>query len=385
MTTRSGRQFGKRVEKAEMAKEGSSVSVAEMMKFMVEDRQQREAEYAAERERREAEFERRTAEMSRQFEMLTRMVGEGRAEREAPVDRDKVKLTKLSEGDDIEAYLKTFERMMAAYEVPRARWVFKLAPQLTGPAQQAYSALSTADAADYDKVKGAIWARYDINSETYRRRLREAVKKPEETYRQMAARVLDLVNYWTKDCATLEELRELVATEQVLRSLPENIRVWVHERKPTTAAEAGQLAEDYLLARRSFQGTKPRDAERVSGSGSQPAKCFECKQVGHVARDCPRRRAGGSEKAVNSQRFSRGELKCFNCGQKGHIAMRCPAKALFCRGQQQEGKPLAGAVGGMEVYRTGLVEGTRVADILLDTGCSRTLVRQDLVPHEKMK
>ena len=57
-----------------------------------------------------------------------------------------------------------------------------------------------------------------IRRETYRHRLREVAKKPEETYRQMAARVLDLVKHWTKDCKT-EELRELVATEQVLRSL----------------------------------------------------------------------------------------------------------------------------------------------------------------------
>ena len=57
--------------------------------------------------------------------------------------------------------------------------VFKLAQQLTGPSQQAYSALSVSDAVDYDKVKEAIWARYDINCEMYRRRLREAAKKPE--------------------------------------------------------------------------------------------------------------------------------------------------------------------------------------------------------------
>ena len=160
MTTRSGRHFRKG-KTAEMAtEEGGSVSVAKTMKFMVEDRQRREAEYAAEWERREAEFERHTAEMSKQFEMVMRMVGEGRAERprEAPGERHRVK---LSEGDDIEVYLKMLEQMMGAYS-PKGSRVFKLTPQLTGPAQQAYWALSTVAAADYDKVKEAIWARYDI-------------------------------------------------------------------------------------------------------------------------------------------------------------------------------------------------------------------------------
>ena len=50
------------------------------------------------------------------------------------------RVTKLTEEDDIEAYLTTFERMMDAYEVPQSRWSFKLAPQLIGRAQQAYDA-----------------------------------------------------------------------------------------------------------------------------------------------------------------------------------------------------------------------------------------------------
>ena len=35
------------------------------------------------------------------------------------------------------------------------------------------------------------------------------------------------------------------------------------------------------------------------------------------------------------------------------------------------------------VYKSGKVEGRKVTDILLDTGCSRTVVRQDLVPEQK--
>ena len=181
----------------------------------------------------------------------------------------------------------------------------------------------------------------------------------------------------------MEELRELIATEQVLRALPEGLRVWVQERKPKTAAEAGQLAEDYLQARRPLQGSKRMEVAGRRMDDELVRRCFECKQVGHLARDCPKCQSGW--RAGGGIQKPRSELKCFSCGQKGHIAMRCPAKALFCGRQQQAGKPFVGAVGGMEVWRTGLVEGTQVADILLDTGCSRTLVRRDLVPLEKMR
>ena len=52
---------------------------------------------------------------------------------------------------------------MQAYKIPKERWVYKLAPQLTGRAQQAYVAMPTAK---YDDVKAAILMRYNINSET---------------------------------------------------------------------------------------------------------------------------------------------------------------------------------------------------------------------------
>ena len=58
---------------------------------------------------------------------------------------ESIKLTKLGEGDDVEAYLTTFERIMEVNEVNRERWPFQLAPQLTGKAQQAYAALTPDD------------------------------------------------------------------------------------------------------------------------------------------------------------------------------------------------------------------------------------------------
>ena len=52
-----------------------------------------------------------------------------------------VKLVPLSEKDDIEAYLVTFERVMEAHKVEKDRWAHYLAPQLTGKAQLVFAAV----------------------------------------------------------------------------------------------------------------------------------------------------------------------------------------------------------------------------------------------------
>ena len=68
-----------------------------------------------------------------------------------------VQLVRLTEKDDIETYFTTFERVMEAYEIDKSRWAFKLAPYLSGKAQQAYASLSAEEAAQYASVKEAVF------------------------------------------------------------------------------------------------------------------------------------------------------------------------------------------------------------------------------------
>ena len=85
---------------------------------------------------------------------------------------EEMKLTRLTEKDDIEAYLTTFERMMEVYGIGKEKWAYKLAPQLTGKAQQAYAAMQPEEAGDYEKLKSVVLRRYYINEETYCQRFR---------------------------------------------------------------------------------------------------------------------------------------------------------------------------------------------------------------------
>jgi hypothetical protein len=305
-----------------------------------------------------------------------------------------LRLTKLADADDIEAYLTTFERMMGAYEIDKTKWAFRLAPQLTGKAQQAYAAMASADAGKYDELKAAILRRYDINEETYRQRFRSASKKEEESYRQLAIRADDLLGKWTKDCKTVKDIRHLVATEQVLESLPEELRIWVRERKPKTAEEAGQLADDYLQARKSTAGTTGDRRDKTNTKKSQGGtvvKCGNCGKQGHAAKECWRGTASGSadtssKKGTPSGKRSTGRenLRCFNCQERGHFAADCPKpRGTAMLGTSTELQQCPGTL-AERVSRRGTVERQEVPDIILDTGTFRTMVRKSLVPPEKM-
>ena len=72
------------------------------------------------------------------------------------------------------AFLTVFEHVMLARSTPEDQWSYILVPLLMGKAHPAYTALSVAGLALYITLKDAVLWRYDINSKTYRQRLRQA-------------------------------------------------------------------------------------------------------------------------------------------------------------------------------------------------------------------
>ena len=139
MTTRSGRQYRASVSEMSDEEQGATsgprkaeMNIADMMRMFIEDRQRRDEEIAAERQRREEQMreqvELEKQQMREQMDMLRRLVEESRQREVATPREQDVKVAKLTDKDDIEAYLTTFERLMKAYEVREDRWVYKLAP-----------------------------------------------------------------------------------------------------------------------------------------------------------------------------------------------------------------------------------------------------------------
>ena len=369
--TRSGRQYKGSFEMSEEtgtaveAGRTGTVDVQQVLQMLLEDRRQREVET----ERRLQEMQQHVESLLKVVEKTTSGLGLGAG----GSHEGEAKVSKLTEADDIEAYLTTFERLMEAFSVPKERWVFKLAPQLTGKAQQAYAALDLDKTADYDQVKSAILKRYNVTEETYRTRLRAVSRGKQESYAEMATRVMDLTRKWTRQCvADADAVREVIAVEQLLNSMPAAVRVWVAERKPQTVAEAGKLADDHMEARGNVEESKQPDLQG-GPRGAGPRQCYACGKPGHIARDCLAKVEPG---ASNTGQGDREQVRCFRCHQKGHFANKCPTQQVFFSYQVRTGHN--------GPARAGAVEETPVEGIVLDTGAAKTMIHRDLVPVERV-
>ena len=94
-------------------------------------------------------------------------------------------LQKLTETDNAEHFLATFERIATQQKRPKEVWETQVAGLLSGKAMAAYAALTPEDAIQYDKVKEATLRRYEINEETYWQWFRQDRKKSEVSYGTM--------------------------------------------------------------------------------------------------------------------------------------------------------------------------------------------------------
>ncbi|XP_053733793.1 uncharacterized protein LOC128766297 [Synchiropus splendidus] len=181
---------------------------------------------------------------------------------------ERPKMQPYSEGEDIEHYLITFERIAHACQWPQEEWALHLAPLLTGKARSAYVAMDIDDTLDYGKVKSAVLQKFEICAETYRRRFRSSVPGEEETPKELQARLKDLYDKWmAPKTKTKEEIGDIIVLEQFLKVLNPELRTWIKERDPKSSKEAAELAEAFLAARRrDYHPVKPRPPTPPTGN-----------------------------------------------------------------------------------------------------------------------
>ena len=126
--------------------------------------------------------------------------------------------------------------------------------------------------------------------------------------------------------------------EQFLAGVPENLRIWLRETKPTSLRQATTLADDYALARRSGQRNSGRPVPpptSSTGSTRLPDNSTNSDQ---------RNRPPNNSKCNGrSQTNARGDKKCFQFGKFGHLMYSCPER------QGQDTRPALSSKGCIEI------------------------------------
>ncbi|XP_061184347.1 uncharacterized protein LOC133192347 [Saccostrea echinata] len=213
--------------------------------------------------------------------------------------------------DDIDSYLRRFERYAAAQKWKLDSWAVNLSALLRGRALDVYALLPQEKALDYDALKTALLKRFEKTEDGFRQKFRKSRPEVGETFSQFVVRLDRRIELGRVD-KTFEGLYDMFLRDQFLFLCNKELTLFLKERIPKNIKEMCALADQYREARHvniqtlvhyskkentpeKRQASREQDQrEQKQGWKTQPMKtpmkkdvrCFKCDRLGHIASQC---------------------------------------------------------------------------------------------------
>ena len=317
----------------------------------------------------------------------------------APAPRPQVKVPTWSEDESPTNFFSKVEKAFTLNGVPRDRWGQNIHVQLTGRAQDALAQVPLVSVDDYDVIKATVLDALGDTPEFADRSWWSLSRKSGEDacafyLRIRACGILRLQGLTSKD-----EILEKLVLSRFLSLLPADSYAHATDRCPKDGLEAAKLVQQ-LEQRRAYtrekQGWKPhhsgrREPSRGSGSHSYGNSGGHGNDSNGGRSSSPNRSSSHSSgnssnpssspgvkvvesnSGVPSSGNSRGRGKrpiiCHGCGEPGHIKPNCPHKIRRVKSPDPN-----------DIFLVdGLINGSAVPGMYIDTGADRTLVCEDLI------
>src|SRR5215469_13699931 len=131
-------------------------------------------------------------EKQRQHEILMMQMQQGNSnnQRERIINIDTIKIAPFNEEKDkIDIYLEKFERIAKESNWDENLWTGKLAPSLTGRANDVYVNLNEEDSKNYEKLKEALLKKYNLTENGYKKKFKESKPENNEDTAQYIERI----------------------------------------------------------------------------------------------------------------------------------------------------------------------------------------------------
>ncbi|XP_069617976.1 uncharacterized protein, partial [Ranitomeya imitator] len=283
----------------------------------------------------------------------------------------------MEKDGDLDTFLRAFEKACRQYRLPTDEWARYLTPGLRGKALEAFAALPQEQDGDYEAIKQALIAKYQLTPEVYRRKFRTLQRGPHDSYSDVVHGLGTHFDQWTQGLSvtTFAQLRDLMIKDQFFHLCPAEVRQFVMDREPKDVTKAAQIADAYEANRRS----EVRKPVTTSWRGGKPATNASTPASQHTR---------GPGPVANNTRPTTEPRKCFTCNQTGHISTYCPAKQkntpAKAPGPNAAVLLVGGVVGRVCDNVQHVTVGGNVATGLKDTGAERTLIRPELAAPEEI-
>ena len=267
-------------------------------KRRIEEERRRQEDIEREERRRREDREERWKEQCRQDE---RNEARYLAEREERMKREKeikgLKLPNLEDGENVDAFLEQFESIALVQNWDEDTWVARLIALLKGKAREFAFAVGPEQRANFPLLKEALLKRFGHTAEEFRSKFRTSKKETTESFTQFVTRLRLYFKKWVhltgKDINSVEDVLDLIYTEQLLNTLSPDLAIRVRESEPKEVDEAAHKADVIIEAKKAARNPQ----EEKTTPKPYRFGCHECGKTDHFKRDCPSLKKAAAVKA----------------------------------------------------------------------------------------
>ena len=326
----------------------------------------------------------------------------------AAAPRAQVKVPLWSEDESPTNFFSKVEKALTLNGVPRSQWGQNIHVQLTGRAQDALAQVPLVSIEDYDVIKTTVLDALGDTPEFADRGWWSLSRKTGEDAYEFYLRIRACCILRLQGLSTKEEILEKLVLSRFLSLLPADSYDHAANRCPKDGSEAAKLVQQ-LEQRRAYSRDKQgwrhhhsgrREHSRGSGSYGSGGSSGSQGSNSHGGRSSSPNISGSSPTRPNStngtgaeevtdgnpsagapasggsghnsgrhDRGSRRQVICHSCGEAGHIRPNCPHRIRRVKSHDPS-----------FVYLVdGLINGSAVPGMSIDTGADRTLVREDFI------
>ena len=225
------------------------------------------------------------------------------------------------EKDDIDAYIRRFEKYATDARWDQNSFALYLGSLLQGKSLEVYSRMPSADANNYEKLKQALLKHYHMTEEGFRKKFHGVRMSKGETVSQFMSKLMDYFDRWLELAEVrprYDDLHDFIVKEQFLHACPSEVSIHIREKEVKTIADVVHAAEVYMDAHKLNFGSAKPESEKKSAN-HHPHKLLTSGDK------IPEVKKSDDNPDSRSQNFP--DVKtCWLCKKKGHVAFKCPLK-----------------------------------------------------------